>query len=377
MSCVMFTPSFYSQSYLLLKLSFVPVCCVNNNCSDGMCPWPVQAQHLPLTFPPFFPHKVNSGSVRKEVPNKMKYTKWCKPFFTISLQLETKREKSVQVLPNDVNQNPQLDEPAHHSHPPVPHQHLAGSLILKEEVGEGAGDLVLHLLSRLTHREEGLCFTSLAYKNSQEILFFLLFFTCGEGPLPPLMNNLLYSSCEVLKTSSSLPTLSLACSPSLLLLLSLSASLHTAVLLSAFLCNLTISVHLLAFLRRHNTHRDICWNLLLTWSASFNKLTVATHKHRIPSSLWAIKPYQPHWHSLPACYTEIEATEAKHKHTVHLPQSCMFAHSRVTVCQAVSLLNFYQHHVWAHVVKHFDFLIQLNNSRPFSPFLCRRLLCIF
>lgn len=190
----------------------------------------------------------------------------------------------MQVLPDDVNQNPQLDEPAHHSHPPVPHQHLAGSLILKEEVGEGAGDLVLHLLSRLTRREEGLCSSSLAYKNSQEILFSFVLHLC---PLPPLMNNLLYSSCEVLKTSSSLPPLSLS------LLLSVSPpppplSLCTRSLCYqpvAFLRNLTVSMHLLAFLRRHNKHRDICRNLLLTWSASFNNLTVATHKHRMPSSL--------------------------------------------------------------------------------------------
>lgn len=138
----------------------------------------------------------------------------------------------MQVLPDDVNQNPQLDEPAHHSHPPVPHQHLAGSLILKEEVGEGAGDLVLHLLSRLTRREEGLCFSSLAYKNSQEILFSFVLHLC---PLPPLMNNLLYSSCEVLKSKDFLlpsSSLSLSCSPSLLLLL-LSLSLHSVALLSA------------------------------------------------------------------------------------------------------------------------------------------------
>lgn len=192
---------------------------------------PAQAQHLPFTFPPLYPHKVNSGSLGREVPDKMNYTKWCKPFLTISLQLKTKREKGVQVLPDDVNQNPQLDEPAHHSHPPVPHQHLAGSLILKEEVGEGAGDLVLHLLSRLTRREEGLCFSSLAYKNSQEILFSFVLHLC---PLPPLMNNLLYSSCEVLKSKDFLlpsSSLSLSCSPSLLLLLSL--SLHSVALLSA------------------------------------------------------------------------------------------------------------------------------------------------
>lgn len=189
----------------------------------------------------------------------------------------------MQVLPDDVNQNPQLDEPAHHSHPPVPHQHLAGSLILKEEVGEGAGDLVLHLLSRLTRREEGLCSSSLAYKNSQEILFSFVLHLC---PLPPLMNNLLYSSCEVLKTSSSLPPLSL--SLALRLSSSSSLSLCTRSLCYqpvAFLRNLTVSMHLLAFLRRHNKHRDICRNLLLTWSASFNNLTVATHKHRMPSSL--------------------------------------------------------------------------------------------
>lgn len=51
------------------------------------------------------------------------------------------------VLPNDVSQDPQLDQATHHSHPPVPHQHLARGLILEEEVGEGAGDLALHRLS--------------------------------------------------------------------------------------------------------------------------------------------------------------------------------------------------------------------------------------
>lgn len=54
---------------------------------------------------------------------------------------------TLSVLPDDVNQDPQLDEPAHHSHPPVPHQHLARGLVLKEEVRQGAGDLVLHLFS--------------------------------------------------------------------------------------------------------------------------------------------------------------------------------------------------------------------------------------
>lgn len=53
----------------------------------------------------------------------------------------------VRVLPYDVSQDPQLDQPAHHSHPPVPHQHLARGLVLKEEVGEGVGDVALHLLS--------------------------------------------------------------------------------------------------------------------------------------------------------------------------------------------------------------------------------------
>ncbi|MEQ2296832.1 hypothetical protein AMECASPLE_028428 [Ameca splendens] len=53
----------------------------------------------------------------------------------------------LRVLPNDVNQDPELDEPAHHSHPPVLHQHLARGLVLKEEVRQGTGDLVPHLLS--------------------------------------------------------------------------------------------------------------------------------------------------------------------------------------------------------------------------------------
>lgn len=62
------------------------------------------------------------------------------------------RTKGVNVLdhpiglPDDVSQHPELDQTAHHPHPPVPHQHLAGGLILKEEVREGVGDLALHLL---------------------------------------------------------------------------------------------------------------------------------------------------------------------------------------------------------------------------------------
>lgn len=222
--------TFFSQSIIVTLTTVICAFAVSIITAVTVCV-PAQAQHLPFTFPPLYPHKVNSGSLRREVPDKMNYTKWCKPFLTISLQLKTKREKGVQVLPDDVNQNPQLDEPAHHSHPPVPHQHLAGSLILKEEVGEGAGDLVLHLLSRLTRREEGLCFSSLAYKNSQEILFSFVLHLC---PLPPLMNNLLYSSCEVLKSKDFLlpsSSLSLSCSPFLLLLLSL--SLHSVALLSA------------------------------------------------------------------------------------------------------------------------------------------------
>lgn len=53
----------------------------------------------------------------------------------------------VWVLPDNVGQDPQLDETAHHAHPPVPHQHLAWGLILKEEVREGIGDVALHHLS--------------------------------------------------------------------------------------------------------------------------------------------------------------------------------------------------------------------------------------
>lgn len=58
-------------------------------------------------------------------------------------------------LPNDVSQDPQLDEPTHHSHPPVPHQHLAGGLVLKEEVREGVTDLALHLLSPVDPQRPG------------------------------------------------------------------------------------------------------------------------------------------------------------------------------------------------------------------------------
>ncbi len=57
------------------------------------------------------------------------------------------RQMNVRVLPDDVGKDPQLDQTAHNSHPPVPHQHLARGLVLKEEVGDGVGDMALHLLS--------------------------------------------------------------------------------------------------------------------------------------------------------------------------------------------------------------------------------------
>lgn len=64
--------------------------------------------------------------------------------------------------------------------------------------------------SSLTADPQGLCFSSLAYKNSQEILFSFVLHLC---PLPPLMNNLLYSSCEVLKSKDFLlPSYSLSLS---------------------------------------------------------------------------------------------------------------------------------------------------------------------
>lgn len=55
--------------------------------------------------------------------------------------------KQRRVLPDDVCQDPQLDQAAHYPNSPVPHQHLARGLILKEEVGNGICDLFLHLLS--------------------------------------------------------------------------------------------------------------------------------------------------------------------------------------------------------------------------------------
>lgn len=53
----------------------------------------------------------------------------------------------VGLSPDNVGQDPQLDETADHADPPVPHQHLPRGLVLKEEVGDGVGDLALHLLS--------------------------------------------------------------------------------------------------------------------------------------------------------------------------------------------------------------------------------------
>lgn len=53
----------------------------------------------------------------------------------------------VGLSPDDVGQDPQLDETADHADPPVPHQHLPRGLVLKEEVGDGVCDLALHLLS--------------------------------------------------------------------------------------------------------------------------------------------------------------------------------------------------------------------------------------
>lgn len=73
----------------------------------------------------------------------------------------------VWDLPDDVSQDPQLDQTAHHSHPPVPNQHLARGLILKEEVRDGIGDLALHLLSPADPQRGGSLslFTPLAYRR--------------------------------------------------------------------------------------------------------------------------------------------------------------------------------------------------------------------
>lgn len=67
---------------------------------------------------------------------------------------EKKTKGMRRVLPNDVYQNPELDQTAHYANPPVPHQHLAWGLVLKEKVREGIGDLALHLLS-LTDPQRG------------------------------------------------------------------------------------------------------------------------------------------------------------------------------------------------------------------------------
>lgn len=99
---------------------------------------PEQVKYLPFAFS----LKVNL-SLQSDPKHVMMQTLSALVFASQQLKEKT----HVQVLPNDVSQNPQLDQPAHHSHPPVPHQHLAGGLVLEEEVGEGTGDLVLHLLS--------------------------------------------------------------------------------------------------------------------------------------------------------------------------------------------------------------------------------------
>lgn len=83
-------------------------------------------------------------------PNELKHARQCKPLCTLVCLLHLwKAEKGLicWLLPDDVSQDPQLDHTAHHPNPPVPHQHLAWGLILKEEVREGVGDLALHLLS--------------------------------------------------------------------------------------------------------------------------------------------------------------------------------------------------------------------------------------
>lgn len=67
----------------------------------------------------------------------------CNYLLLLSKDFKTKSP----ILPNDVSQDPQLNETTHHSHPPVSHQHLARGLIFKEEVRQGIGDLVLHLVA--------------------------------------------------------------------------------------------------------------------------------------------------------------------------------------------------------------------------------------
>lgn len=57
-----------------------------------------------------------------------------------------KKERMCCFLHNDVSQDPKLDQTAHDTDPPVPHQHLAWGLILEKEVGDGVSDLALHLL---------------------------------------------------------------------------------------------------------------------------------------------------------------------------------------------------------------------------------------
>lgn len=57
------------------------------------------------------------------------------------------KKMNLRFIPNDVNQDPQLDQTAHHSHSPVLHQYLPRGLVLKEEVRDGVGDLAFHLLS--------------------------------------------------------------------------------------------------------------------------------------------------------------------------------------------------------------------------------------
>lgn len=53
-------------------------------------------------------------------------------------------DRKKAVLPNDVTQDPELNEAAHYSNPLASHQYLSWSLILKEEVCKGTGDGILH-----------------------------------------------------------------------------------------------------------------------------------------------------------------------------------------------------------------------------------------
>lgn len=110
------------------------------------------------------------------------------------LPLRTKKNKThVWVLPDDVGQDPQLDQTAHHSHPPVPHQHLARGLILKEEVGESVGDLALHLLSWADPQTGGPPSSPRSHTNTGAPPLRLVtsgsLLTGGKGPLTPLRSS--------------------------------------------------------------------------------------------------------------------------------------------------------------------------------------------